>query len=77
MMRAYVLLKVEVGRAHEVAQALRNTKGVTGVDPITGPNDLIAQVEASSAQDLADLVFSSMQDLDGVRETDTRIVLDD
>lgn len=76
MVQAYVLLKVEAGRVHEAADILRGTEGIKSVEPITGPNDLIAEVEAQSARRLAELVFNSMQELDSVRETDTRIILD-
>ena len=73
--RAYVLIKVEAGKNKAILEQLRNTPNVDNVDSVTGPTDLIAQVSAESARVLADLIFTSIQTIAGVKETDTRIII--
>jgi DNA-binding Lrp family transcriptional regulator len=75
MVRAYVLIKVEAGKNKAILDLLRNTPNVDSVDSVTGPTDLIAQVSAESARALADLIFTSIQTIAGVKETDTRIII--
>jgi DNA-binding Lrp family transcriptional regulator len=76
MVRAYVLIKVEAGKNKPIRDQLRATASVDNVDSVTGPTDLIAQVSAESARALADLIFTSIQTISGVKETDTRIIID-
>jgi DNA-binding Lrp family transcriptional regulator len=76
MVRAYVLIKVEAGKNKAIRDQLKATASVDNVDSVTGPTDLIAQVSAESARALADLIFTSIQTISGVKETDTRIIID-
>ena len=39
--RAFVLIETAVGRSKEVVAALRELKGMTSVDTVTGPYDII------------------------------------
>ena len=49
--------------------------GVKAVYPVTGPFDLIAQVEADTLEDLNELVMTRIRGVDGVTKTNTAIVL--
>lgn len=77
MVRAYVFVKIEAGRGAEILAQLRSLPAVRQVDAVTGPVDLIVQLEADDARSLSDLIFRSMQTMSGVKETDTRIVVED
>lgn len=77
MVRAYVLVKIEAGRAKEILERLRTIGSVVQADAVTGPVDLIVQVEAADPRALAELIFRSIQTVSGVKETDTRIVIED
>jgi DNA-binding Lrp family transcriptional regulator len=66
---------VEAGKNKAILELLRNTPNVDNVESVTGPTDLIAQVSAESARALADLIFTSIQTIAGVKETDTRIII--
>jgi DNA-binding Lrp family transcriptional regulator len=68
--RAYVLIKVEAGKNKAILEQLRTTPNVDNVDSVTGPT-----VSAESARVLADLIFTSIQTIAGVKETDTRIII--
>lgn len=66
---AYVLVQTAVGRAAEVAAEIRATEGVVVVHDVTGPYDVIAQVEAATMDDLGTLVVSGIQRIDGIIRT--------
>ncbi|NLE73344.1 MAG: Lrp/AsnC family transcriptional regulator [Actinobacteria bacterium] len=76
MVRAYVLIKVESGRTRDIIELLRELPTVERADSVTGPIDIIALVNADDPRALADLIFRSVQTMQGVKETDTRIVVD-
>jgi DNA-binding Lrp family transcriptional regulator len=73
--RAYVLIETSMGRASAVARALRslNVHGVTltSADVVTGPYDLIAQVESNDLDALAQFVGTGIQGIEGVQRTVT------
>ena len=76
MVRAYVLIKVESGRTRDILEQLRQLPSVERADSVTGPTDLIVLVNADDPRGLADLIFRSVQTMPGVKETDTRIVVE-
>ncbi len=77
MVHAYVLIKTEPGRVLDIVSELRDLTAVETADTITGPADLIARVHAPDPRALAELIFRSIQTIAGVKETDTRIVVED
>lgn len=77
MVRAYVLIKTEPGMVLKIAGLLRGLPSVERADAVTGPADLIALVNAADPRALAEFIFESVQTIEGVRETDTRMVLGD
>lgn len=56
-------------------QTISRIQGVKAVYPVTGPHDLIAQVESETLEELNDLVITRLREVDGVTQTITSIVL--
>ena len=75
MLSAYVLVQTEVGKVAHVAQALNDLDGVELAEDITGPNDVIARIQAPGLDQLGRLVASRIQLVDGVTRTLTCTVL--
>ena len=69
--RAYILIETQVGKAPDVAAALRSLPGVPSADIITGAFDIIALVEAPDMVSMADLVTGQVQSIPGVTRTIT------
>ena len=67
--KAYVLIQTEVGKAAQVASEVASIDGVISAEDVTGPYDVIVQVEADSIDDLGKMVVSRMQLTDGVTRT--------
>ena len=66
---AYILIRTEAGRAAIVAAALRELPGVSETASLAGPYDVIARARARNIDELAELVTSQVQALDGVSRT--------
>jgi DNA-binding Lrp family transcriptional regulator len=67
--RAYILIQTEAGKAAIVAAALRDLPGVSAMAILAGPYDVIARAQAQNIDELAKLVTSQVQALDGVSRT--------
>jgi DNA-binding Lrp family transcriptional regulator len=68
---AFVLLKTEPGRLEEVANAVMEIEGVSEVHSVTGPFDLLVKLYAPSYDDFGDLIPGRLQEVPGIRETET------
>lgn len=75
MIAAYILIETEAGKAAAVAAALRELPGVPETVVLVGPYDVIARAQVPSVDDLARLVTSRIQALDGVLRTTTSLVV--
>jgi DNA-binding Lrp family transcriptional regulator len=75
MLSAYVLVQTEVGKVAHVAQALNDLDGVELAEDITGPNDVIARIQAPGLDQLGRLVVFRIHVVDGVTRILTCTVL--
>jgi DNA-binding Lrp family transcriptional regulator len=73
--KAYVLIETTVGKNREIIAALEQVRGVSEVDPVTGPFDLIAVIEADSLADVGDVVTAKIHPIIGVARTVTCLVM--
>ena len=69
--KGYVLIEATVGRARDVAQALKSVAGIVEAYLITGPYDLVAVIEGDTAADISDVVTSVVHLVPGVARTTT------
>jgi len=68
---AYVLIQTDIGKAAHVADELNGIDGVTHAEAVTGPYDVIVQVEAPSMNDLGRMVVRDIQQIAGITRTIT------
>jgi Lrp/AsnC ligand binding domain len=61
VVQAYILVQTNVGKAAEVAHAISAIQGVTLAEDVTGPYDVIVRAEASSVDELGQLVVARVQ----------------
>ncbi|MDX2347364.1 MAG: Lrp/AsnC ligand binding domain-containing protein [Nitrospirota bacterium] len=72
---AFVLIDTTGNHTKSAYKTLTRIQGVKAVFPVTGPYDLIAQVEAETIEELNDLVMVRIRGVDGITKTNTAIVL--
>ncbi len=71
MKAAFVLVKCELGRIGDVADALIEMEGVSEVHSITGEHDLLVKIYAPTYEDFGDLIPDHVQKIPGVQHTTT------
>jgi DNA-binding Lrp family transcriptional regulator len=73
--RGYVLIEAEVGHSKGVGEAVLAMKHkdarVSSVDTVTGPYDVIVQMEADDLDKLGKAITEGIQSLAGVQRTTT------
>jgi DNA-binding Lrp family transcriptional regulator len=72
MVGAYVLIKAS-GSIEALGEELKKIKGVKSVSPVTGPYDLIVEVESEDVNSLAKVVVSRIRKVKGISDTLTCI----
>ena len=73
--KAFVLIETDVGKTKEVVAKVKQLKGVDSVDPVTGPYDIIATIEAESLNDIGDLVTGKIHPIVGISRTVTCLAI--
>ena len=71
MKAAFVMVKCELGRLEEVANAVMEIDGVSEVHSVTGKWDLLVKVFAPGYEAFGELVPAQIQKVPGVRDTQT------
>ena len=75
MVSAYILIQTEVGRASHVTREISGISGISQVDGVTGPYDVIARGAAADLDELAKAIVMPIQSVEGVTRTLTCPVL--
>ena len=73
--KAYLLVETSVGRTREVATTLTGLPGISTVDVVTGPYDIIAMINADDISVVGDLVTGHIHTVDGVVRTVTCVAV--
>jgi DNA-binding Lrp family transcriptional regulator len=73
--KAFILIEAAVGKNKEITSNLRKIKGLTSVDSVTGPYDIIAIAEADNLNDIGDLVTQNIHPIPGIVRTVTCLAL--
>jgi DNA-binding Lrp family transcriptional regulator len=69
VVQAYILIQTDVGKARDVALAIRGLDGVTRVDAVTGPYDVMVLCEANNVDELGKMIVSRIQAVPGITRT--------
>lgn len=69
--RAFILIETAVGKTREVVTALEGLDGITSVDVVTGPYDIIAVMEAETLGSIGDIVTGKVHTIGGIQRTVT------
>lgn len=73
--KAFVLIETVVGKNRDVTQSLKQIKGVSSVDAVTGPYDIIAVIEGDSLNDIGELVTGKIHPIPGITRTVTCLAI--
>jgi DNA-binding Lrp family transcriptional regulator len=73
MITAIVLVRADVTRIPETAEAIAQLPQVSEVYSVTGEFDLVAMVRVRAHEELADVIPGRLNKVDGVTHTETHI----
>ena len=73
--KAYLLIETAVGKTRDVANTLSGLTGITTVDVVTGPYDIIALVSGEDMSVVGDLVTGHIHTVPGVVRTVTCVAV--
>ena len=76
MTAAYIMIKSSPGAENDIFARVKKIGQVKTVHTITGPYDLIVYVEAEGLDSLGKTVVSKIQNLKGITDTMTCVVVD-
>ncbi len=71
MKAAFVLVRCELGKLEQVANAIMEVDGVSEIHSITGPWDLLVKLYAPEYDAFGDIIPDQLQKIPGIRETET------
>ena len=69
--KAFVLIETAVGTTNTVVKNLRDVAGVTSVDAVVGPYDVIVVLEAEDVNTIGELVTNKVHAVGSVVKTVT------
>ncbi len=75
MESVYLLVETDVGKLEEVLRRVRAVAGVTEVQAVTGPFDLIVKVEAPQINQALDVVVHKIRRVPGIKATETLVTV--
>ena len=73
--KAFILIETTVGKSRGVVSVLGELMGITSVDTVTGPYDIIAIAEGESLNDIGDLVTHKIHPISGISRTVTCLAI--
>jgi DNA-binding Lrp family transcriptional regulator len=73
---AFVLINTDLGEGTDVSKALKEIPEVKEVYGVYGVYDFVVRLEASSMQEIKDVITSKVRRLNHVRSTLTMVVLE-
>lgn len=71
MKAAFVLVRCELGKLEQVANAIMELEAVSEVHSITGPWDLLVKLYAPDYDAFGDIIPDHLQKVSGIRDTET------
>jgi DNA-binding Lrp family transcriptional regulator len=74
--KAFVLIKVEPGKVKQAIEMISGMLTVKEAYCITGPDDIIAVLESEDAKSISEVVITGLHDVEGIKGTDTRMVIE-
>ena len=76
MVKGYVFISTEIGKVKSVISKLNDIEEVIEVDAVTGPYDVVTQLECEKLSDLTKDLIDDIHSIDGVVDTTTSLAVE-
>ncbi|MFX1297159.1 MAG: Lrp/AsnC ligand binding domain-containing protein [Promethearchaeota archaeon] len=74
MIKAYLLLTLKMGLTKQVVEEIKKIKGLESVAMVTGAFDVIVTVKVNNLEELYQLTFVTLSNIEGINNITTHIV---
>jgi DNA-binding Lrp family transcriptional regulator len=74
MIKAFVLIKTEIGKVDQIFDKLKNIKGVVSVASTAGKFDIILIAKVKNLERLSELVTNKIHKIPGITSTITHVI---
>jgi len=71
MLTALILINVERGKIHDVAERISQLEEVVEVYSVAGPYDLVVKVQVNEYEAFNEIIPDKLQKIDGIKNTQT------
>ena len=75
MVRAYVLIEMAAGHSRDMVTMLQGKSGVRNINRVTGPYDVIVELEAPDIEALSEAVSENIHTMKGIMRTITCVCI--
>ena len=75
MVRAYVLIEMAAGHSRDMVNILQGTSGVRSINRVTGPYDVIVELEAPNIEAVSESVSENIHTVKGIMRTITCVCI--
>ena len=73
--KAYILVVADPGKTPNVVNTLRQVQGVKVVSEVTGPYDIMIELQVPQLADLTELLHQRIRSVDGIGKTVTCVAV--
>ncbi|KXA89369.1 hypothetical protein AKJ57_05380 [candidate division MSBL1 archaeon SCGC-AAA259A05] len=76
MVEAFIFITAEVGKVRDAINDIKELENVKEAHVVTGPYDIIANINVEEMSKIRDIVEKKIQQIDGIASTNTAIAVE-
>ena len=76
MVKAYVLIKAQIGKEDSVLREVLALSVTDEAHKVFGPYDIVAEVRGRDMETLVEIITSKLRKIDGIEDTQSNLVID-
>ena len=76
MVKAYVLIKAQIGKEDSVLREVLALSVTDEAHKVFGPYDIVAEVRGRDMETLVEIITSKLRKIDGIEDTQSILVID-
>ena len=76
MVKAYVLIKAQIGKEDSVLREVLALSVTDEAHKVFGPYDIVAEVRGRDMETLVEIITSKLRRIDGIEDTQSILVID-
>jgi len=67
-------MTLEMGKTKQVLSEIKKLKNLESISVVTGPFDVVIRVEMNDLEELYELTYNTLSQIDGIKEITTHVI---